>query len=252
VNRGFAAGVNRGLRSLQRDPRCGLFWILNPDCEVAPGAAAAFERCAAAAGDFALMGARIVYLEPPGLIQSDGGRVGRWTGLCRNVNQGADPAATGRPAAGELDFISGASVVASRRFVETAGPMPEDYFLYYEEVDWAARRGALPLVLCEGAVIHHHGGTAIGSGAVNRLPTPFALYFNYRNRMRYLRRMRPLALPVAYLASLARVAKLLALGARAEAESAFRGMHGRAPPRAVRARLSPEAAALAFDRGGRA
>mgnify|MGYP006279881287 FL=1 len=194
------------------------------------------------------MGSRIIYLEPPGLIQSDGGRVGRWTGLCRNVNQGADPSGTMRPAAEELDFISGASVVASRRFLETAGLMPEHYFLYYEEVEWAARRGELPLVLCDDAVIHHHGGTAIGTGAVNRLPTPFAHYFNYRNRMRYIRRQRPLALPVTYLASLARVTKLFALGARAEAGSALRGMHGCPPPRAVRDRLSPEAAALAFDR----
>ena len=248
VNRGFAAGVNMGLRYLMRDSRCGLFWILNPDCEVAPDTATAFLHCAAATGDFALMGSRVVYLEPPGLIQSEGGRVERWTGICRSVNRGADPAETERhPTAADLDFIPGASMVATRRFVETAGPMAEDYFLYYEEVDWAACRGTLALVLCENATVYHHGGTSIGTGAVNRLPTPFSLYFNNRNRMRFLRKHRPIALPTAYLASLARVGKLATIGAWPEAQSAFLGLHQLPPPKRVRERLSPEAADVAFN-----
>mgnify|MGYP002823550165 FL=1 len=121
VNLGFAGGVNLGLEAQMADPDCDLFWILNPDCEVEPTTAAAFRRCADASGRFALMGSRILYLEAPGLVQSDGGRVGRWTGICRNINQGLGPKAARRPEAGFLDFISGASMVASRHFIETAG-----------------------------------------------------------------------------------------------------------------------------------
>ena len=40
--------------------------------------------------------------------------------------------------------------------------MREDYFLYYEEVDWAMRRGSRPLRYCEGLRIYHRAGTAIG------------------------------------------------------------------------------------------
>jgi GT2 family glycosyltransferase len=248
VNRGFAGGVNLGIRFLMRDRNCNLFWILNPDCEVAPDAAAAFEACALKAGEFALMGSRIVYREAPGLIQSDGGHVERWTGVCHNVNQGADPVATALPSVDQLDYLSGASVVASRHFIETVGAVPENYFLYYEEVEWAARRGALPLVLCAEAVVHHHGGTAIGTGAVDRLASPFALYFNYRNRMRFVRAIHPVALPLAYLASLARVGKLVAKGAWSEAASAFLGLNQLPPPQKVREKLAPNAAALAFGR----
>lgn len=251
VNRGFAGGVNLGLKAQMVDPECDLFWILNPDCEVEATTAAAFRRCAGAScGSFALMGSRILYREPPGHVQSDGGRVGRWTGICRNLNQGLTPEAAHRPQAERLDFISGASVVASRRFIETVGLMREDYFLYFEEVEWAARRGSLPLALCEEAVVHHHGGTAIGSGSLTRRASPMALYFNYRNRMRFIAHMRPWALPVAGVASLARIVKLVLQGAWPEAWAAMLGLFQMPPPKAVRLILSEDAAEFAFGRRG--
>jgi GT2 family glycosyltransferase len=247
VNRGFAAGVNCGLRFAMRDGDCSLFWILNPDCEVPPEAAREFEHCAKKLGKFGLLGSRVVYLEPPGLIQSEGGRVGRWTGICRSVHRGENPVVTERKhSASDLDFIPGASMVVSRHFVEAVGLMDEGYFLYYEEVDWAARRGNFSLVLCSGVTVYHHGGTSIGTGAVNRLPTPFSLYFNFRNRVRFVRKHSPLALPTAYLASLAQVGKLAARGAFPEAYSALLGLLELPPPPPVRDRLSGEAAEEAF------
>ena len=248
-NMGYAGGVNAGLKFLLGDPGVDLLWILNPDSEALPHTASAFARCAAETGPFSLMGGRIRYHEPPRHIQSDGGIVLAWSGICKNLNAGLLPQEAKMPVAQTLDFISGASVVASRHFVETVGPMTEDYFLYYEEVDWAARRGDLPLVLCPEAEVIHHGGTTIGTGAFNRRPSPFANYFNYRNRMRFVRRFRPMAIPTTWVLSMARVAKLLALGARDEAMAAARGLNGLPPPVAVRDRIAPEDRARAFGPG---
>ena len=248
-NMGFAGGVNAGLKFLLSDPAIDLFWILNPDSEALPHTASAFARCAAESGPFSLMGGRIRYHEPPRHIQSDGGIVLAWSGICKNLNAGLLPQEVEMPAAQALDFISGASVLASRCFVEQAGPMTEDYFLYYEEVDWAARRGDLPLALCPEAEVIHHGGTTIGSGAFNRRPSPFANYFNYRNRMWFVCRFRPMAIPTTWVLSMARVAKLLALGARDEAMAAARGLNGLPPPAAVRDRIAPDDRARAFGLG---
>jgi len=248
VNVGFAGGVNLGIEAHMKDSECDLFWVLNPDCEIEVTTAAAFRNCAESSSIFALMGSRILYREAPGLIQSDGGCVGRWTGICQNVNQGYQPEEVIRPKAEALDFISGASMVASRNFIETVGLMREDYFLYFEEVEWAARRGSLPLILCDKALVHHHGGTAIGTGSVTRRASPFALYFNYRNRMRFLSHVRPLALPVSCMASLARIIKLALQGAWPEAWAALLGLFQLPPPKAVRSRLSEKAAELAFGR----
>ena len=248
VNAGFAAGVNHCLRALLAQPDIGLFWILNPDCIVTPQAASAYAGAAARAGRFSLMGGRTLYLEPPNRIQSEGGRVNRWTGICSSINHGL-PAGQGEtPDPGTLDFIAGANLVASREFIETAGLMNEDYFLYYEEVDWAFRRGNLPLRMCYDAVVYHHGGTSIGSGSLSRLASGFANYFNYRNRMWFMQRHFPAAYPVAYVYSLLKVVKLLMLGAREEAGGALRGLNRMAPPQAVRTRLGPEANRRAFGK----
>jgi len=248
VNIGFAGAVNHGISFQMQDPDCDLFWILNPDCEVEVTTATSFRECADCSPIFALMGSRILYREAPGLIQSDGGRVGYWTGICRNVNQGVSPELAIRPEEEVLDFLSGASVVASRHFIETVGLMRENYFLYYEEVEWAARRGELPLMLCKNALVHHIGGTAIGSGSVTRRASPFALYFNFRNRMRFLAHVRPWVLPVSYMASLARIMKLASQNAWPEAWAALLGMCQLPPPKAVRAILSEDAAKCAFGK----
>jgi GT2 family glycosyltransferase len=248
ANLGYAGAVNIGLRALAPHLEVGLFWVLNPDSVVLPDTAAAYLRAAGQGGAFGLMGGRTVYHEAPNRIQSDGGRVSRWTGVARNLNAGCLPEEVEMPDPTTLDFISGANMVASRAFVDQVGSMAEDYFLYYEELDWAARRGDLPFRLCAQAVVLHHGGTTIGSGSETRRSSGFANYFNYRNRMRFMRRFNPAGLPLSYAYSMAKIATLAARGARDEAAGAFRGLHHLPPPAAVRARLSPEAAARAFGR----
>lgn len=245
-NGGYAYGVNSGLRLLLRHPGLHLFWVLNPDCVVPPETAARYaER--GADGNFALMSGRTIYCEEPARIQTDGGRVNRWTGVCSSVNAGLPPEGTAMPEPATLDFVTGGNLVASRRFIERAGLMSEDYFLYYEEVEWAFRRGDLPLRLAEGAVVQHHGGTAIGSGTATRRATPFASFFNTRNRLRFLRRNRPWAIPFGLAHAVAKAGRLALAGAGAEARAVLMGAFDRPPPAAIRDRIAPgKARELAF------
>jgi hypothetical protein len=243
VNGGFAAGVNIGLRYLFTDPTIDRVWILNPDSVVPPGTPAAF---AAASSPFALMGGRLVYHDTPGLIQMDGGTLNRWTGVTGNINQYAPVIETPLPGPAASDFITGASMVASRCFYEAAGPMPEDYFLYYEEVDWALRRGDLPLAVIAGAVVYHRAGTSIGSAAVGRRATPFSLYFKHRARMRFVRRHLPRSLATAWIYTLAKMGQFMLRGWWADVDATFRGARDAPPPRVVRDRLDPAAAMRAF------
>ncbi|MCP4308898.1 MAG: glycosyltransferase family 2 protein [bacterium] len=247
-NKGFAGGVNIALTSLLPDESVDLFWLLNPDCIVAPTAPLAYADAAVRSGSFALMGGRTMHVEQPNRIQSDGGRINPWTGICRDVNQGLLPTEAVVPDPNSLDFISGANLVASRDFVETVGLLPEEYFLYFEEVDWAARRGSMPLRFCEDAVVYHHCGTATGSATLGRKASEFANYFNFRNRMRYMRRFHPNFQAIAYVYSMLKIGKILMSDGIKEAIGAAYGLHQFSPPSSVRRKLSPEAATLAFDR----
>ena len=248
-NLGFAGGVNMGLRWFLSRPEIDLFWVLNPDAMVTPQTAATYVSCAAQAGPFSLMGGRTCFVEAPGSVQSDGGRVRRGTGgVCLNVNHGVMPDEAVPPSADSLDFLSGANMIASRLFLETVGLMQENYFLYYEEVDWAYRRGSLPLVTCPEALVYHHGGTAIGSTTANRAASGFANYFNYRNRMRFVARFTWWMLPVTYAISMAQIFKMGLRGGRSEVVGALLGLHHLPPPAGVRSRIAPESQHLAFGR----
>lgn len=234
TNAGFAGGVNRGLAHLAADPVIDRFWVLNPDALVPPATPAVF---AGAPDGFSLMGGRVIYYEDPDKIQIDGGTV-RWhLGVTDNINQYADPAMARVPDAAEMDFITGASMVASRAFYEAVGPMREDYFLYYEEVDWAQRRGDLPLAYDAGAVVYHKAGTSIGSQSLARGPSVFSLYFMHRARMRFLWRFSKSGLFGGMAYGLAKAAQLLIRGQPKAAVTIVRGSLQFPPGRDIRNRL---------------
>ena len=248
ANLGFAGGVNIGIDLLLQDAGIDFFWVLNPDCELAPGAAEqvlATARDASGEPGFALLGTRVIYHEG-GHIQSDGGVACRWTGRCRNLNQGCLPDDAILYADDRIDFISGASMIASRGFIDAVGLLPEDYFLYYEEVAWAADRGDWPLIRCLDAAVLHHGGTAIGSGGPNRAPSALSNYFNFRNRMRFVRRTRPWVMAIAYTYAILKILQTLWHREWRSANAAFRGMHELTPPHDVASAIGAEAHERAF------
>jgi len=246
-NRGFAGGVNIGMRALA--DQADWFWVLNPDCATPPLTAKAYVDAAIANPNFSLMTSRTIYYDRPDRIQTDGGQVDRRTGVCRQRDYGALTSSTAMPPAEELDWVTGANMLVSRPFIARAGLMREDYFLYYEEVDWAFRREGMPLAIAPEAVVYHHGGTSIGTGSIDRRPSPFANYFNHRNRVRFARRFLGRAVTWAYLYGLAKAAQLLLIGAATEAYAIVAGMFELRPPASVLAHFSdPEAARLAFER----
>ena len=248
ANRGFAGGVNLGLALLARRPGIKHFWILNPDACADPKAAQSILAAARQTPDYGMMSGRICYAEPPFHIQSDGGTINWWTGVTGNINARLRADTAVLPDARVVDFVCGANMVASRRFYETVGPMQEDYFLYYEEVDWAVRGGVLPLIVAPGFVAHHHAGTSIGSQTPTRIATPFSIWFLYRGRMRFVRRFHPLALPITLAYATAKAGQLFLKGAYPQAVTLLGAIFGLPAPKAIRSRLSAEAGRIAFGK----
>jgi len=245
LNRGFAGGVNGGIKAMMADG-VDLFWILNPDAIIKTHTVGAIMQKAQEIPNFGLMSGRVTYVDPEGIIQVDGGHIRKWTGVCESVNLGFKASETALPDASQLSYLSGAHLIASRKFIETVGLMKEDYFLYFEEVDWAMRRGDLPLVICEQADILHHGGTSIGSGTEKRQASGFANYFNYRNRRRFMWRFYRRYLPTTLAESTARIIQMVLKGHRSEAWGAFCGLAGLPPPASIRQRIAKDSQPLAF------
>lgn len=247
VNGGFAFGVNAGLAALAPKPQVDRFWILNPDSVVPPKTAFALATCPAPPEGFSLMGGRVLYYETPDIIQIDGGLLNRQTGVTGNSGLGQKHDDTPPPDPAGLDFVTGASMVASRQFYDAVGPMAEDYFLYYEEVDWALSRGHLPLIYCPDAIVYHKAGTAIGSPTLGRPASAFSQYFKHRSRLMFARRWLKGRVGTAVLYSLAKAAQLALKGYFGEAQALLAGTFNRPPPENVRTRLSEDARQRAFS-----
>jgi N-acetylglucosaminyl-diphospho-decaprenol L-rhamnosyltransferase len=94
--------------------------------------------------------------------------------------------------------------MVGRRFVEVAGLMREDYFLYCEEVEWCLRgveRGMRLGFAAQAKVLHAHGAaTGAGRPFAEQPRTP--VYLGERNRLLLTRDRYPTLLAVAALAAL--------------------------------------------------
>jgi GT2 family glycosyltransferase len=200
-NVGFAGGVNICIAAA---PEAGAVWILNPDTEPEPAALAAMVA-RLEVGDCDAVGC--VLARSDGAVQAFGGKWRPWLARAEAIGRGARVGGAIDAAAVERaqTFIMGASLLAGRRFLETTGPMREDYFLYGEEAEWCRRateRG-MRLGFAPDAVVRHHQGATTGSGhAAGRRPR-LPVFLDERNKMLFTRDHFAARLPVAALAALA-------------------------------------------------
>jgi GT2 family glycosyltransferase len=184
-NPGYAGGINRCIAAR---PGCEFYWVLNPDTVPRPGALAAMVADIRVRNLDATGGPIVL---PSGRLRTCGGRWSRW--LAFPIAIGMDLPADQCPTAAEverrLDFISGASLLATHRLIEEAGLMREDYFLYGEEVEWClrARARGLKLGFTRGGEVLHFQGTTTGSGHDLGEQGLLPIYCNERNRILILR-----------------------------------------------------------------
>lgn len=239
ANLGYAGGNNVGLRLALRDPACDCFWILNNDTEVAPDALAALLAHMAAQPRIGLCGSTLVYAHDRQTVQAWGGSAyARWTGRTRHLGAHtrlaalpADPAAV----EAQMACVVGAAMLVRRDWLESIGLMTEDYFLFFEEIDWAARAaGRFRLGWAPRSVVFHQEGASIGTAAGGG--SPLSLYYLFRNRLRFAWRFHGAFVPAVLAFSLWDVFKLAARARWPQAGAALRGALQRAqPPAAGRA-----------------
>jgi GT2 family glycosyltransferase len=87
------------------------------------------------------------------------------------------------------NWLSGACLAFGREAVDRLGGFSEQYFLYWEDVDFSRRAAehGLPLDLREDLlVVHDEGGTHTEQGA--RAKSPLYYYYNVRGRLLFGRR----------------------------------------------------------------
>ena len=173
-NRGFAGGVNAGIRAALERPECGYVWLFNNDAICDANTLTRLVEAVEEAPEFAAAGSCI-----------EEGIMGKNQRIIAGMRL-APPlylpceAKEGEP----FDYLSGACLLIKRQALEKIGWLDEGYFFFFEDADFCTRvrQQGWKLALARGTMVYHEGSATIG-----RLSRLRAMYYRC-GHVRYLRK----------------------------------------------------------------
>lgn len=176
-NLGFAGGNNIGIRYTMAKNDFEYIWLLNNDTVIKKDALKKLVEFAEK-NYTGISGSVLMYYDSPNTVQAYGGHINKFFGTSHHIlkkEQIKD----------KLDYIVGASFLINKRVIEKIGLLPEDYFLYYEEVDYCfnARKNGFSLAVVLDSVVHHKEGQS--TGANKKLKSEFADILSLTNRIKF-------------------------------------------------------------------
>ncbi len=165
-NNGFSAGNNIGLRYALQKEDMDFCWILNNDTIVEKDSLQQLVTHYKKTPSLGILGSKLLYYHHPKAIQAIGGTFNKWTYTSKHVGEGT-PTETTKPELGKIDYVAGAAMFVSKKFITDIGLLNEDYFLYFEEMDWVLRGKKLNWTIdwCEESIVYHKEGQTIGSSS---------------------------------------------------------------------------------------
>lgn len=174
-NAGFAGGNNVALNYIKDTCPSGYLMLLNNDTVITENLLTALVNKFNESDDTGFVGANHFYYHDRTKLQTVGG------GLIDLVH-GECMAVTEFNRYDEFDFLTGSCVFMSCDVLRDVGVMCEDYFMYWEDVDWSthARKKGYKLRISNTGCIYHKEGSSIQS--LSRI------YYHTRNRILYMKR----------------------------------------------------------------
>jgi GT2 family glycosyltransferase len=230
-NLGFAGGNNVALRGLLRRRDWDYAWLLNNDTVVARDALSALVRRMEEGAGIGLCGSTLLHYGDGRSVQAYGGATySPLTGRPQPIH----PPRPGRRewVESRMAYVIGASMLASRGFLETVGLMDESYFLFFEELDWATRAaGRFALAWAPESVVYHKGGAS--TGLFGQAYNAAADRQLHRSQLIYARKHHPRLLPFVWMRHLLLLARSV-LTLRLDRAGAVLGVYAEALGRGPR------------------
>ena len=180
VNLGFAGGNNIGLHFAKG----AYIFLINNDTEVTPDLVLMLVNHMLAHPDCGIACPKIKYYYTPDIIQY-AGAIGLHPLTSRSYDIGYMEKDNGQyNDLRSTDLPNGAAMMLSSKRIQEIGQMSEMFFLYYEELDWAARftRAGYQVHYVGTAEVLHKESVSTGKNSA------FKTYYLYRNRFLYIRR----------------------------------------------------------------
>ena len=171
-NLGFAGANNLGIRFSTGD----YIMLLNNDTEIENGV---IEKLLHVLQDQEIGAVSPVlrYFDAPEKIQYAGFTpINQLTGRNRLISKLPNESLVDSP------YFHGAAVMMRKSVVEECGLMPEDYFLYYEELDWSVdvKEAGYQIKVCTEVSVLHKESITTGKNS------PLKVYYQNRNRVVFM------------------------------------------------------------------
>ena len=207
-NLGFAGGNNVALRWITENQNEDSYvWLLNNDTVIEKDCLSEMLthlQSKEKTGRYTC-GSLVKFYHQPGVIQALGGaKFNRYTAigsqtLGRFLNDQDDIDHTHYQ--NEMDYITGCSWLLPVDYLTEIGLMEDQYFLYYEEIDWVIRgEKKYKLTYAPKSIVYHKEGSSIGSKTINRTaPSLLSEFYMGRNKLLFMRRHYPHRILIAYL-----------------------------------------------------
>jgi len=180
-NLGFAGGNNLGINKASGD----YLLLLNNDTEITANLIPVLSNELERNPDIGLVSPLLLYYDAPEVIQYAGFSEMNYL-TCRNSVIGGMELNEGQydGESRETAFCHGAAMMCRRADLETVGLMEDQFFLYYEELDWCEKfkRAGKKIWFTGRTYVFHKESMSVGKES--RIKT----YFMTRNRMLFIRR----------------------------------------------------------------
>lgn len=184
VNLGFAGGNNLGIRAAKGD----YLFLVNNDTEFTDGLVETLVAMLDADETTGVVSPKIHYFDQPGMLQYAGYTpMNYYTGRNACIGQFEQDNGQYDNRTGETGYAHGAAMMVRKRATDKAGLMAENYFLYYEELDWCERikRAGYKVCVNMQALIYHKESVSVGKKSALKE------YFMNRNRILFIRKFAP-------------------------------------------------------------
>lgn len=224
-NSGFAHANNIGIKMALEVPEVSHVWLLNNDTIVQPDTLTELKATADNDPDYAIIGSTLIYYHSNDLVQGIGARFNRFSGRTKLIGNkvGYRDLVSRFADMPKIDFVIGASMFVSRKFIKSAGLMDERYFLYFEELDWALRlRSDQKMGWSQSSIVYHKEGGSIGSNSSGK-GSSLSYYYLNRGLIIFYRKWYPQLVPLALLKSLFIIVRFFSKSDFDRARAAWRG-----------------------------
>lgn len=178
-NRGFAGGMNHGIRYLLLDSQVEVVLLLNNDTRGRPDFLGPLAESLADNSLYHLATPKILYADRPAIWST-----GEWTLFpflfSRRQLGSPDDTRTSRPR--KINSITGCAMAVRREVFERIGMFDENFFAYVEDVDFCLRawKAGFQFVCCQDSVVYHAASQSLGDFS------PAKVYLNTRNKAYFI------------------------------------------------------------------